>query len=368
MLIWAGVCVAVHPAGAQLLNDPLQGSTTGTRSGGTFVTGGWRVDNEYDSIFWHVPFTTKGAFQYDVKGLPPGQNCPGSGFNSKNELSHMYDYTFNNADFSYAPGYRDDPFKQFIRKQCESGKTDTLELVWQTCAGGTGLEEDSSALSWDVNATYTWRTEWDLSGGNSVVRIYRNGTLVRTQTLTGSCPPAGFSVRIAASTRRGDEGAAVGSIYSNVKVFDLGCAAPTAPTITSPGSGETVNTSIAFVQWTGSADMYQVRICTSNDPNAGIVWDSQTVTSKRSFSWTGAVPNGGYYAFVRLGSCGTIWGPWSAGRPFTVDTAYVPPGANLVTLKGNSLCDTRGPFIGQGFTQFRPLQRSRTDRTRYQNH
>src|SRR5262249_36014937 len=78
------------PTNAQVLSDPLQGSTIGTRSGGTFVAGGWRVDNEYDCIYWHVPNFAHGAFEFDVVGLPAG-TCPGSGTNSKNEISHMYD-------------------------------------------------------------------------------------------------------------------------------------------------------------------------------------------------------------------------------------------------------------------------------------
>src|SRR5947208_2000061 len=103
----------VSAARAQLLlNDSLQGATIGTRSGGTFVAGGWRVDNQYDSIYWHVSNTSHGAFEFDVVGL--ATTCPGGSFGSKNEISHMYDYTFNNADNQYAPGYRDDPYKQYL--------------------------------------------------------------------------------------------------------------------------------------------------------------------------------------------------------------------------------------------------------------
>ena len=52
----------------------------------------------YDCIFWHVPPVIHGAFEYDVRGLGPG--CSVS---LKNELSHMYDWTWNNADYQYAP-------------------------------------------------------------------------------------------------------------------------------------------------------------------------------------------------------------------------------------------------------------------------
>jgi hypothetical protein len=35
-----------------VLNDPLQGSTKGTRSGGVFVPGGWKVTGAFDCIYW----------------------------------------------------------------------------------------------------------------------------------------------------------------------------------------------------------------------------------------------------------------------------------------------------------------------------
>src|SRR5687768_3125430 len=215
-------CWALPASGGQVLFDSLNGSTSGTRSGGTFTGGGWRVDNQYDSIYWHVGNYSKGAFEYDVVGL--GSNCPG-GLGFKNELSHMYDFTFGNADNVYAPGYRDNPYKEFIRKQCEAGKENRLEIVW--AASGNFLEDDSSALSWSAGTTYHWRIEWENTGGNAVHRVFRNGALVWTQSVAGSWNPAGQSVRIAASPRRAEEGAHLGAIYTNIRVFDDSAPPPT---------------------------------------------------------------------------------------------------------------------------------------------
>ncbi len=355
------------PAHAQLLNDTLQGSTTGTRSGGTFVTGGWRVDNQYDSIYWHVPTFPHGAFEFNVKGIPGGlSGCPG-GAGFKSEISHMYDYTYNNADNQYLPGYGDDPHKQFLRKQCESGKTDTMEIVWQVPPPGNFAETDTAALSWCASLNYLFRVEWQNAGGNTTLKTYRNGILILTQTLPGSWNPAGQSVRIGASTRRANEGAVVGSIYSNVKVYDLNSTLPPgAPTITAPASGETINTTLAYVQWSGDLHtQYQMRINGQNDPDVTIIYDSQQVSSSRSFAWSGVLSNNvTYYAFVRVAGAGG-WGPWSAGRSFTVNTAFVPAGINYVKVKGNTLVNNSGPFLGLGFSHFRALQRRRSDPTRY---
>src|SRR5687768_16303529 len=127
-------------ASGQVLNDPLQGSTIGTRENGAFVAGGWQVTNQYDTIYWHVPTLAHGSFEYNVSGLASA-SCPG-GAGLRSELSHMYDYTFGSADVVYSPGYRDNPYKHFIRKQCEPGRVDTLEIVWAV-AGGGFFEVDS---------------------------------------------------------------------------------------------------------------------------------------------------------------------------------------------------------------------------------
>src|SRR4029078_8368380 len=131
----------------------------------------------------------------------------------------MCDYTFGGGDLNYNGGYRDDPYKHFIRKQCYYPKDGMLEILWQILPNY--LEDDSSVLSWNASTTYTFRNEWENVGGNSVHRVYRNGQLIITKTLAGNWTPVGQSVRIAASPRRFDEGAAIGAIYSNVIVEDL---------------------------------------------------------------------------------------------------------------------------------------------------
>ena len=62
--------------GALVLDDALQGSTTGTRSGGKFVAGGWQVTGKNDTIYWHVPTITRGAAEFDVRGLR-AEGAPG---------------------------------------------------------------------------------------------------------------------------------------------------------------------------------------------------------------------------------------------------------------------------------------------------
>jgi hypothetical protein len=364
------------PALAQklVLDDPLRGSTIGTCWGasgggkaGSFVPGGWRVDEQYDGIFWHVPSLAHGAFEYDVVGI--GGECTGQ-YKSKNELSHMYDHTWNDADHQYAPGYREDPYKQFLRRQCETGKKDTMEILWQILPGGpkNSLEDDCPPLSWDPAVTCHFRMEWENAGGEATIKTFRNGAQIWKQTLPGSWSPGGLSVRIGASTRRGDEGAQIGAIYSNVKVWDLSASVvPSAPTISVPAAGETVNTPVVFVGWTGDPHTrYRVRITTQDSPDAGVFWDSFDTASSKSFSFTGSLADKNtYHAFVRLEGVGG-WGPWSApGRSFRVDTSYVPPGPDVIRLQGNSLRRNSGPaFNGLGATYMQALRRCKYDHRR----
>lgn len=72
--------------GVVMLDDALQGSTTGTRAGDAFVQGGWQVTGKDDTIWWHVPTVTQGAAGFDVGGLAPQEGR--AGMEDKAELFH----------------------------------------------------------------------------------------------------------------------------------------------------------------------------------------------------------------------------------------------------------------------------------------
>ncbi len=228
LILVSGALVFGHaPAGPQagrgvlVLDDALQGSTIGTRFGGEFVAGGWQVTGKNDTICWHVPTITKGAAEFDVRGLHPKERR--AGMEDKSELFHMYDHTVGSADGNYGGGYRDNPFKHFIRKigSLDAAKVDAMEIVWQIRPHYE--EPDTARLSWASNTTYHFREEWGPDGaGKSVLKLYRNGELLLTTSVPGPWKPAGHSVRIAASPRRDPAaGAPVGAVFSNVKVWNL---------------------------------------------------------------------------------------------------------------------------------------------------
>jgi hypothetical protein len=350
-----------------VLDDPLQGSTKGTRSGGTLTAAGWQVTGQYDSIYWHVPTISKGAVEWSVRGLRPNESR--AGMEDKSEIFHMYDWKFGDSDNNYNGGYRDNPYKHFIRKIGSIGGTvDAMELVWKI--GEEYVEPDTAVLSWSEGTTYRFREEWGTEGGNGAIRTYRDGVLLKTMSLPGPYAPPGHSIRIAASTRRAaDAGAPVGAVYSGVKVWDLSATVPAAPRVTAPAAGGTVPRTVALIRWEGGIhDRYRVRIAASNGSDSDVEWDSGDVASSRDFAWTGALADkADHYVFVRLGSSAG-WGPWSAGgRRFRVDTATSPPPGGAVSVEGSSLVDSGGPFLALGATYMQALRRCKYDRPRLES-
>lgn len=228
--------LSARPARAQvvMVDDPLNGSTTGTRSGGTFAEGGWKVVSNLDSIYWHLaPTVTHGRLEYDIKGLNDGcAGCcyPGDGQPFLvNELSHMYDHTFQNADTNYI-GYRNNPYKHAVKRMCYSPPW-TMKLLW--IADGEGDEDWAGhGLSWNAGTTYRITVEWEPTGTTSTeFRTYRSGQLVHSRQVGKLYNPAGHSVKIGSALRT-EEAAYIGAVYSNVKVTNL------AGDVIGPGTQE----------------------------------------------------------------------------------------------------------------------------------
>ncbi|MDO8587542.1 MAG: sugar-binding protein, partial [Armatimonadota bacterium] len=353
------VLIASPVAAQLLLDDPLQGSTSGTQGGGSFVAGGWQVTGDYDSIYWHLPYgVSKGAAEFYVTGIS-------NTYPHKTEHFHMYDYTFGSADTVYAPGYRDNPYKHFVRKSgvADGAKNGSCEIVYAITPNF--FELDTAVLAWSPSTNYKFRVEWGPEGGNSRLNVFRDGVNILSNTVPGNYTPAGHSVRIGCSPRRALEGSEIGAKYSYFKAWDMTNAIPAAPTVTTPTSGGTMKSNIAFIKWSGNThDRYQVRVCYTDNPDTSIAWDSGEVMSSRDWAYTGALGNmTNHYVFVKIGSA-SGWSGWSAnGYWFRVDSSY--SGSNNVLVQGNTLWDNNGPFLGVGFTYFRSLQLCKYDRTRW---
>jgi hypothetical protein len=366
-VMYVGLISLVLAMGAMVqagvvLDDPLQGSTSGIQDGGTFDSGGWRVTGDYNSIIWHLPHSvSKGAAEFYLKGV-------NSSYPHKTEHFHMYDYTWYNSDYQYGdPGYRNNPYKHFVRKTGtdDPPRNGSCEIVYATPLAF--FELDTAVFSWSTETNYKFRIEWGPEGGNTRLKVFRDGAQMLSEVIAGNYTPTGHSVRLGASPRRAGEGSEIGAVYSYLKVWDLSSYVPDPPTVSYPANGETIKSNLAFIKWTGDSHTdYQVRICTADNPEAGIVWDSGEASSIRDWAWTGALPNlTNYYIYVRLGNSGD-WSNWSAaGRWFRVDNSYND--SNIVKVQGNSLKDAGGPFLGLGWTYMAAMWMCKNDRAGFQS-
>ena len=363
------VCMlATSSSAVLLLDDSLQGSTSGTRIGGQFSNGGFQITGQYDAIYWHLPYPVyKGRAEFYVKGINPNEGR--SWMNDKTEIYHMYDYTYNNSDNDYG-GYRDNPYKHFVRKiGSVGGSVDAMELLYKI--GLAYVEPDTGVLSWNSGTNYRFEEVWYPDGnGGTTLNLYRDGALLHSMTLGGYYNPQGPCVRVGASSRRmADYGAPLDAVYSYMKVWDETTNVPSTPLVTAPKSGGSTNTTSPRIIWAYTpASKYRVRLNTANNPDSSIVWDSGTVTSNQNFCIAGPVSNGqNYYVFVRLWN-GAGWSSWSAhGHIITVNTAYVPANRGVVTISGRSFYDSNAHFVGLGATYMRAMNNCKYDRDRFRS-
>lgn len=369
-----------------VVDDPLTGpaALVGTRipaacgpgTPGELLSGvGWRCNNKQDSIYYHMDTPiSRGAAEFEIQGLRPNE-LEGS-MNDKTELFHMYDYSYNNADCSYAPGYRDDTYKMYIRKiglwstSDPAPNADKFELVWQRVPAS--MEPDSNEKpAWDPATWYKFRMEWGPDGhGNTTMSITLNGSPITTTPsmwFPGFYTPGGHSVRIGASTR-GDVGtsAPLHAIYRNVKVWQL---TPIAPVVVRPVSGGTSSSRTPTIEWVGeSHTQYEAHVCASGttDPNSNVVWDSGVITSGTSQIMCGTLSDQTTYAvFIRIANAAG-WSDWSpAGYSFRIGVGYASPRTGGVQVADHCLSDSGGTFLGLGATYMRAMQKCKYDRARF---
>jgi len=134
-----------------ILDDSLRGGSQGVVGGGSFGPDGWTVTNKNDFVYWHIATVSQGVCEFSVRGLI-GNDARPEGYD-KNEIFHMYDWTYNSADSVY-DGYRNGPYKHYVRKTnlADPGKTNSMEMLLKI--GSDETEPDTPVLSWDPGHTY----------------------------------------------------------------------------------------------------------------------------------------------------------------------------------------------------------------------
>jgi hypothetical protein len=315
------LCVAVTPAEAQLvIDDPLtDGKTVGFRDNGPgqFVAGGWMVTGAADNIRYTPPTPIEeGAIEFDVTGLRFDDTRPQ---NHQGQLLSMYDASFGNPRHVYSPDIRLNPFKFVIQRNGRDEDAyfaNYLKFIMST--DGVNQFEDYSSLGpfpWDESKTYHMRLEWK----DGLIRFFIDGRDIDRWPFVyrGIYHPGIHDIRISTNTRND---AIIGAVYSNVRIYDF-TTPPKAPIINYPPDGAVSQTLTPIIDWTGErASHYEVRVTSSVDPDAAVVWSSGVVASSSHYAVSGPLDdNNAYFAHVRLRNV-KGWGAWSAPQPLETRT------------------------------------------------
>lgn len=168
LVVWSSctlsLLVSLDASAADVLSDPLNGSTTGQQSGGTFVSGGgWQAGNQ---IKWDLGVVlTEGGMSVEVENWNPNSDSPQHQFD-KQHIINMYQAAHGSPHQSDS----DSPKGSFFN--IRTGATyDNLFKFLSSTAGfdppPAGREETriKKPLGF-VNpaSTYTVKVEWALNG------------------------------------------------------------------------------------------------------------------------------------------------------------------------------------------------------------
>lgn len=152
--------LADHIYGGQVdLFDPLVGSTTGTRIGGVFRSGGWQTTSTNDQISWILPnhMTGPGFIEVDVSNFDPLTQCsePKTDFLALFENSHGDNYIAG-TDLSAWMYWR--AGSNYI-----SGDEAYLKV---SATPGSGFYNTEQLITdvpvFNPSATYRFKIQWDL--------------------------------------------------------------------------------------------------------------------------------------------------------------------------------------------------------------
>ena len=185
-LVLLNVVFNSHTTFAQIINDPLQGSTTGTKVGGTFTSEGYMPGLGQNHILYVVPSqVVNGYIEFEMKGFWPDDIV---GENNDHGFIIMYDARgigntptweeFRDNYFRWNFHWRQNAsiFKCVVN--CAAPTSIRLNSTYAVFLDGRDWydEPTGSGFTWDSNKTqwYTVKIEWN----NKTFKVFVDGNLV----------------------------------------------------------------------------------------------------------------------------------------------------------------------------------------------
>ena len=298
---------------SQVILDPLSGSTSGTKVGGTFTADGYKPGQGENHILYKVPQQIlNGYVEVQIKGFDFTdfqQYYPD--VSTQTAFFVMYDGRGVNEPMAYSPDYRNNFFRwevvyrsdkpnstsgnRFKAKMHTAAETperlNATEAWWETLLEGTAsdwsIEPNGIRTSWDPNKWYTLKAEWDNTTKD--FKVFRDGTEVWYNKKEDGLPfegdsefsstspypwyPVDFRIWLGSGPRQYDN-KMPDLVFRNFKVVDLGgttvldtlLVSPTSTSISSIG-GSTSFGIIANIDWTVTSNDDWISLLPSSGSN-----------------------------------------------------------------------------------------------------
>lgn len=339
-----------------ILNDQLNGSTVGTRVGGSYTTEGYKPGIGTNHILYTIPARVpNGYVEFEIKGFSPSDI---SGTKNDHGFIMMYDGRGIGNTPTWAQ-FRDNYFRwNFHWRQ----STSTFKCVVNTAAptssrlnssyaifnndrdgdGDVDMQDrdwfdepNGSSFSWDKNKWYVVKLEWN----NKTYKVFVDGRNVWSNHIAGlyDYSPIDFKVWLGSGVDKYDSDNA-NVIYRNFKVYSYGgsttpvnnlSVSPSSQNV-NPSAGNTSFSVTSNIAWNVSDNASWLSVSPSSGNNSGSLtatFNENTSTSSRTATIT--ILGGGITRTVNVIQAGQSNGG-------NVDVLTVSPSSQNVSTAAGS--------------------------------
>lgn len=314
LFLFAFLILSTGPILAQIINDPLQGTTVGNQVGGSFTSEGYRPGSGQNHILYTVPSQVpNGYIEFEMKGFSP------SDFSSTGN-DHAFLIMFDGRGVGSTPSwnnFRDNYFRwNFHWRQSASAFKCVVNCAAPTSArlnsnyavfqdedgDGSSIDDrdwydepSGSSFSWDTNKNtwYTVKVEWN----NKTYKVYVNGQNVWSNHEAGlyDYNPVDFKIWLGSGVDKYDSDLS-DVVYKNFKLYSLGGSSnylgisPSSETVSS-SMGSTTLSLTSNINWSVSDNVNWLDVSPStgsDDATLNVSYDENTESSSRTATITAA--------------------------------------------------------------------------------
>jgi len=293
---------------AQVINDPLQGSTSGTQVGGSFTSEGYKPGSGTNHILYSVSSEiSNGYIEFEMKGFSP-DGIPGS--DNDHAFLTMYDGRGIGNTPSWA-AFRDNYFRWnfhwrqnasyfkcvvncaeptsqrlnssyavFVEDTDGDGDVDINDRDWYDEPGGSGF-------SWNSSQWYKVKIEWK----NKTFKVFIDGQNIWENHKAGlyDYVPKDFKIWLGSGVSKYDADNP-NVVYRNFKIFNNGgsssylTVSPSSRSVSSAAGSTTFDVS-SNVSWSVSDDAGWLNVSPTSGSNNGTLtanYDENTSSSSRT--------------------------------------------------------------------------------------